>query len=286
MNYSEAIMMRRSSRNYLDTPLSQSDKETIEQGITRSAVPFGNIPRFSLLAAGKGDADSLRGLGTYGFIKNPAAFIAGAVKGDGPMMLEDFGFAMEYLVLHATAMGLGTCWLGGSFTRSSFGARMSLLPGEIIPAVIAIGHRAKKTRVMDSLIRRSAGSDARLPREELFFSEEYGTHLSEEEAGPYEKALQLLRVAPSASNRQPWRVVKRNDSYHFYLARTRGYYSRNRLLFGFADLQRVDMGIAMCHFQTAARDLGLSGGWKREDPRIPSLPVLTEYTATWDARRV
>lgn len=285
MNYSEAIIVRRSTRNYRDDPLSRGEKEALEQAIAGIAVPFGNVPRFQLITAGSGDAESLRGLGTYGFIKNPAAFIAGATAGEGPMVLEDFGFAMERLVLHATVMGLGTCWLGGSFTRSSFAARMSLLPNEKIPAVVALGHPAEKKRVMDSLIRRGAGSDARLPRDELFFSGEFGALLSEEEAVPYERALHLLRLAPSASNRQPWRVVKRHGSYHFHLARSKGYFTRNRILFGFADLQRVDMGIAMCHFQTAAQDLGLPGAWKREDPRIASIPVNTEYTATWDEGR-
>ncbi len=285
MNYSEAIVVRRSTRNYRDDPLSRREKEALEQAIAGTAAPFGNAPRFKLITAGSGDAESLRGLGTYGFIKNPTAFIAGTVAGEGTMVLEDFGFAMELLVLHATVMGLGTCWLGGSFTRSSFAARMSLLPGEKIPAVVALGHPAEKKRMMDSLLRRSAGSDARMPRDELFFSGEFGARLSEDEAGPYEKPLQLMRLAPSASNRQPWRVVKRHGSFHFYLARSKGYFTRNRILFGFADLQRVDMGIAMCHFQIAAQDLGLPGGWKREESLISSLPEHAEYTATWNEGR-
>ncbi len=284
LNYSEAMAVRRSIRNYRDEPLSHGEQEALEAAIAGTAAPFGNAPRFQFIKAGSGDAESLRGLGTYGFIKNPAAFISAAVAGDGPMVLEDFGFAMERLVLHATVMGLGTCWLGGSFTRSSFAARMSLLPGEKIPAVIALGHPAEKKRMMDSLIRRGAGSDARLPKDELFFSGEFGARLSEEEAGPYEKALQLLRVAPSASNRQPWRVVQRHGSFHFYLARSKGYFTRNSMLFGFADLQRVDMGIAMCHFQAAAQDLGLAGLWKRDDPHI-TIPEQTEYTATWHEGR-
>ena len=34
-----------------------------------------------------------------------------------------------------------------------------------------------------------------------------------------------------------------------------------------ADLQRVDMGIAMCHFELAARERGLAGRWVVEQPR-------------------
>ena len=52
-------------------------------------------------------------------------------------------------------------------------------------------------------------------------------------------------------------------------------------LLGLADLQRVDMVIAMCHFELAAREAGLAGGWVVEDPAIAAPHVGMEYTATW-----
>ena len=48
-----------------------------------------------------------------------------------------------------------------------------------------------------------------------------------------------------------------------------------------ADLQRVDMGIAMCHFELAARERGLAGHWVVDDPRIEQPDENTEYTASW-----
>ena len=50
-----------------------------------------------------------------------------------------------------------------------------------------------------------------------------------------------------------------------------------------ADLQRVDMGIAMCHFELVARERGLAGSWVVRDPGIPLPGKDTEYTVTWVA---
>jgi nitroreductase len=94
----------------------------------------------------------------------------------------------------------------------------------------------------------------------------------------------MVRLGPSASNKQPWRVMKNGDSWHFFLARTRGYgQGRFRRTGRAADMQRLDMGIAMCHFELAARELGLDGRWVTTVPVIdpPAIDDLTEYTASW-----
>ena len=64
---------------------------------------------------------------------------------------------------------------------------------------------------------------------------------------------------------------------HFFLTRTLGY----SLLFGEVDLQRVDMGIAMFHFEQTARELGMKGSWSVADPGISPLPSMTEYVVSW-----
>ncbi len=90
-------------------------------------------------------------------------------------------------------------------------------------------------------------------------------------------------MAPSATNKQPWRIVRRGDDWHFYLARTKGYGKGSpwfRLL-RIADLQRVDLGIAMCHFELVARESGQDGRWIVEDPGLWVSGPGIEYTATW-----
>jgi len=48
-----------------------------------------------------------------------------------------------------------------------------------------------------------------------------------------------------------------------------------------ADLQRVDLGIAMCHFELVAREAGLGGSWVVADPGLALPAPGIEYTATW-----
>ena len=71
----------------------------------------------------------------------------------------------------------------------------------------------------------------------------------------------MVRLAPSAGNHQPWRIVRENDDFHFYLQRNKSLKPGsplNRLL-GMADLQRVDLGIAMCHFEIDSPGIGFTG---------------------------
>lgn len=285
MNYlqplEDIIRTRRSCRTYLPDSLKPGDRDALEQHLAYGLPgPFGNEARMKLITSEEGDTNEIRDLGTYGFLKNAPAFLAGAVVGSR-RALEDYGYLMERMILFATDRGLGTCWLGGTFTRSSFSARVGLRPGETLPAVAAIGYMAERPRVRERLLRRAAGSDGRKPWEELFFDETFGKPLTREVAGRGAFPLSMVRLAPSASNRQPWRIVRSGNRWLFYLARSKGYRERNRRMFGIADMQRIDMGIAMYHFETAARASGMPGSWEEADPGIPLPDTLTEYLVTW-----
>jgi hypothetical protein len=195
--------------------------------------------------------------------------------------LEDFGYMMERAILFATDMGLGTCWLGGSFTRSSFARKISATVLELVPAVASVGYILKREQ-SGVTIRQLVGGHNRKPWENLFFREKFGVPLSPDEASPHAAPLEMVRIAPSASNKQPWRIIKDGDFWHFYMQRTRGYgNSLTFRLLNIADLQRVDMGIAMCHFELTARELGLKGKWEIKEPNIEKPAGLCEYTASW-----
>jgi nitroreductase len=189
---------------------------------------------------------------------------------------------MEQIILYATSIGLGTCWLGGSFTRSSFAKKIKADDAALIPAVTAIGEMIDEAQARNGFLRRQVRGDQRLTWEELFFDQDFITPLSIAAAGDYALPLEMLRLGPSASNKQPWRVLRNGNAWHFYLQRTKGYSagSLNRFL-RIADIQRLDMGIAMCHFELTARELGLPGGWQVSEPPISLPDTLTEYTVSW-----
>lgn len=278
----EIISERYSCRTYLKRPLEADILgQLLDYCESTQAGPLGNRLRFELVAANSEDSKALRGLGTYGFIKNAAGFIVGAML-EGQQNLEDFGYLMELIILKATELGLGTCWLGGTFSKSRFARKINLQKAETIPAVTAVGYMADKPRWVDGKIRAAAGSDGRLPWEKLFFDENFEAPFEKEVVGEFGQALEMVRLAPSASNRQPWRIVRDGDLWHFYLRRTRGYRTNNYAkVLNMADLQRVDMGIAMCHFELTLREMGMSGQWKVDNPDI-AIPVdLTEYSISW-----
>lgn len=275
---SDIIQERYSCRSYAGTPIPDSVLQYFSDAVNAPHLgPFGHQPRFVLISMASLPGGEWKRLGTYGVIKNARLFLAGMLQ-PAPMAAEDYGYCKEKLILKATELGLGTCWMGGTFTISAFGRAAGLRENETLPSVSPIGYPADRKSLTERIMRRIAGSDHRKPWTELFFNGSFSLPLSPDEAGPYAEALKNVRLAPSASNKQPWRIVydKERKIISFYLLRTPRYWQP-----GEVSLQEVDMGIAMCHFELTAKELGFAGHWSREDsaPQIKSL----EYIASWQA---
>ncbi len=221
------------------------------------------------------DEREIKRLGTYGVIRGAKYFILGAVE-EKPRAMEDLGYTMEKIILKTTSLGLGTCWLAGTFRRSAFAEKMELTESELLPAITPLGYAAEKRSTLDKMMRRSAASKKRKPWSELFFKDVDKTPLTEKEAGNFKQVLEAVRIGPSASNRQPWRIIREDAArFHLYLEENKMY---NRML-GKIRIQNIDMGIAMCHFELAARKLKLPGSWKvgLEDPFHTDM----QYIASW-----
>ena len=281
---SQLIRQRHSCRTYQKRPLADQDLINLENNFKKAQPgPRGNQIRYSMLTASEFKERKLPEPGTYGFIKDPAAYIVGTTY-DQPGALEDFGYCMELLVLKATELEIGSCWLGASLTKNRFANLLDLGSGEIIPAVISLGYPSDQKAWMDRVCRISAGADRRLPWEDLFFSENWETSLRMDEAGRFLEPLQAVRLGPSASNKQPWRLLRQGDSWHFYLKRTPNYPPQFLGdLLQIADLQRIDIGIAMAHFALSLQEEGLRGNWVVSDPALERAERPLEYIITWQA---
>lgn len=265
--------MRSSWRSYDDAEI-EADKlnRLIAFMASPRDPPFGTQTRFHLVHTMSPLLGRVRG--TYGVIKGARDYIVGVVQ-RSERDLEDFGFLFEKIILLATEMGLGTCWMGGTFNRSGFAERVELKSNEILPAVSPVGYVARRRTVVDSLFRIGAGSKRRKKWDELFFDGDFTTPL-EETGEKYATPIEMVRLAPSASNNQPWRIVRNEKGYHFFLQRSKGYDRLFRV-----DLQRIDMGIALCHFELTAAEEGLGGGWRIIDVDVGYLPDQMEYVASW-----
>lgn len=271
-NAIETIGRRKSTRTFLDKELKEEDLEFLKEFIENLSNPFGANNRYCLIDK-RGNETSGK-LGTYGIIKNPQVFIGGITR-LGDKSLEALGYELETLVLELEERGIGTCWLGGTFNRGSFAEAAELSGDELLPIIIPAGYIDGNKSFTDKVMRKVSKGDQRKDWNELFFEEDFGRPLSRPAAGAYEEVLLAVRLAPSASNRQPWRIVRRGDHFHFYEYRTPGYSTA----FSY-DIQSIDMGIAACHFIKAAEELGLSGRLVIEDPSI-SLPTDTSYSFSY-----
>lgn len=271
----DLIPRRISWRSYGEKELSAETKEQLRIFFNNLETPFWkNTPRFEIVDVGPPGKGRMPG--TYGVIKGAGVFLVGAME-RGHRDMEDFGFLFEQIILFATELDIATCWIGLTFARGPLADKVNLQHQETIPAVTPLGYAAERRSIFDAVTRTTLGSAKRKPWKDLFFDKSWNIPLEKASAGDYEHPLEMLRLAPSATNKQPWRIVKDNGTYHFFLQRAAGYEKMTSA----ADLQRVDMGIAMCHFELTARELSLSGGWMETDTWPVSLPKKCEYIVSW-----
>ena len=257
----ELIRHRRSVRTFDGNPLRPEDAERILRFAEGIENPYGIAVTWRLLSA---KADGL----SAPVIVGADTYIAGKVS-RVPHAEEAFGFAFEKLVLYAESLGIGTTWIAGTMDRPAFERAMQLGPDEVMPCVSPLGYPAERMSLRETMMRKGVRADSRMGFSELFFDRGFDQPLSENT--PCREALEMVRWAPSAVNKQPWRVVMDGAKAHFYEKKSKGYVDASGW-----DLQKVDMGIAMCHFAFGAGDrVGLS----LADPGLPT-PEETSYIAT------
>jgi hypothetical protein len=279
----QTIQSRFSCRSFNNIQISEQNLSLLEDYISHNKIgPFGTKSRFEIGYVKSGGV-LLKRLNTYGFIKGTDEFLVGAIPNNcNNLELEDFGKVLEHIILKATELGLGTCWMGGTFRKSVFAKLINLQKDEMMPAVIAIGNPANKRGFTDTLIRRIAKSDHRKPWNKLFFDTNFTTPLNKQTDETINTALEMIRLAPSSSNKQPWRIVKLGNVYHFYLCRTPGYKDQFILeKTDKADLQRLDIGIAMSHFESTLTEQNYTGKWVLQNPNIDVPNEGYEYKVSW-----
>lgn len=268
----ELMQTRTSSRTYdgnqIDSELLRKLNETIDSINQEASI------KVKFLIAGKGDSNSNdnKKMGTYGVISGATTFIIGLLDKSETDAVE-FGYLFEKIILTATDLGLQTCWLGGTFNRNDFVEKANVGENEIIAIISPVGIKNAKSKIVEKAMRAVAGSDHRKSWNELFFNGDSSNPLTKEEAGDYSVPLEMVRLAPSASNKQPWRIIKTSYGYDFFLSRTKGYGA-----LGF-DMQKNDLGIAKCHFELATEELHLNGQWIILNNI--DVPNEWEYIVTW-----
>lgn len=154
--------------------------------------------------------------------------------------MESAGFLFEQLALWLDAMGLGCIWLGASKD-----AELGALPDDLI--VLGFGKTTKP-------VHRSLAEFKRKPFEKITNA-------------PQNPCLQAVQLAPSGMNLQPWYFAQEGERVLVYRQKLKPHLS---LLY---KLTELDIGIALCHYALACKELGKPFHFSRSE----TLPELAGY---------
>lgn len=265
----DLIRSRRSVRTFSANP-SAEDAEQILTYAQSLENPYGLSISWYILDARK---DSLK----CQVITGTDIYIAGKMK-RAPHGEEAFGYAFEKIVLYALSKGIGTTMIGGTMDRKAFEQAIDLSADEVMPCISPLGYFNDKMAIKETLMRKAVKADSRLPAKDLFFDGSFERPLLLEEHGDLGDTLEMVRWAPSAVNKQPWRLVFEGDLVHFYEKRIKGYVDATDW-----DMQKIDMGIALSHFAIGAAETGKAVELILNDPGIP-VPADTYYIASYQVK--
>lgn len=250
MDILEVIKERRSVRSFNGELLTPEMESGLNAEIENTYDPFGGKVTIRLKAFDKkaGYKPS-----TYGMIKGAVNFFLLGIGADEASALSA-GFCFEQVVLKAREMGLGTCWIAATFKGSDFDRGEVWPAGEELKIICPVGV-PEKPRMIEKIGRMAMGSNKRKPFGELFFMDNFKNSLAPD--SHFGESLEMMRLAPSSTNSQPWRVLVDGLTVHFYYKPK-------------SSVSVLDCGIGMCHFYLTEKLLGRKGSFfKTESAATP-----------------
>lgn len=276
MNIIENIKKRISTRTFNQVALKTADKKNLESFINENNKGLENeVVNFQIIE--KHDVDKQMKL-DYGMIKGHNSYILGTSKTSLASRV-NYGYLMEKVVLKATEMKMSTCWIG--VFDSTYFNEVFLEDGFEIPSIVIVGYSNDKPTYQDKFLRFSINASKRNSWDKLFFDYILKMPLNPEDVKKYSDSLEMVRLAPSSGNTQPWRVYFNDttNEFHFF----KKIISKRYELRGVHD---IDMGIVMSHFELTSLQNGLSGSWlKYEQENINSIDDL-QYIMTWKCSKM
>jgi hypothetical protein len=163
-------------------------------------------------------------MGFYGNIKNAPSFLAFIGDMSDLNVQEKMGYTGEGIILEATSLGLGTCWVALTYNSKSVSPMIKLAGNEKLLAVSPVGYTVEKWTFEGPQWPKWARA-----------------------------AAEAARLAPSATNRQPWNLTIGKDSITISIKSTG---------MDFNVSKRLDCGIAMLHIELGALSCGVHGYWE------------------------
>ncbi|MDH8678254.1 nitroreductase family protein [Fusibacter bizertensis] len=225
----EAIQTRISRRNYISKKI---EKDLVDHFINR-IIDFNHDSGLTISFI-ENASKAFDGLSkSYGMFKGVRSLIVLKGPSSDIHLKEKCGYFGELLVLEATKLGLGTCWVAGTFDKKD--PLFNCQDGEQLVCVIPIGYNEVKNSFGEKVIRK-------LSHRRSKDLEEFYSVLEPETKIPtwFIEGIKAVMLAPSAMNSQPVYFEVSGDKIAACTADRKG-----------TDL--VDLGIAKLHFELAAR---------------------------------
>ncbi len=175
MDVLEAIRVRRSVRAYLPDPIREGELlKILEAG--RLAPSASNIQPWHFVVVKSPERKrKIAETGRWArFLKDAPIVIVGCGDPEASprFYMVDVALAMQNMVLAATGLGIGTCWVG-SFDEEKV-KKLLKIPGKLrIVALLALGYPRRRPDITAAalhLVRR------RKKLEDIVSYEEYGKH--------------------------------------------------------------------------------------------------------------
>jgi len=200
---------------------------------------------------------------SYGIIRGASACLVFIGDMNDPHVQEKVGYTGEGIILEATANGLNTCWVSGSFDRKAASSIIGIAKNEKVLTVSPIGHSPQEPSLTEKSMMSLFRPHKRRPLSAL------ASGLEESQRPAWMKAeLDAARLAPSAMNRQPWR---------FELDRNSITVSVDTPKLSLSIDKRLHCGIAMMHIEVAALNCEVEGKWQLlESPQVARFTVKDE----------
>lgn len=217
-----AIENRVSRRKFEKEPITGGEKDTIISLIKQLNEQSDLTMEF--VEDGSGAFHSLRK--SYGLFTNVRSLVLMKGKKEDKNLKEKIGYYGEDLVLSITDLGLGTCWVGGTFDKDEF----TISSDEELICVIVLGKVAAPS-LTEKMVRSATHRKIKSMEERMISNEPLPQWV--------QNGMKSVLLAPSAKNTQ--KVMFK--------------YEGNILSASIVDdyaMDLIDLGIAKRHFELEA----------------------------------
>jgi nitroreductase len=272
----DLMRTRRSCRSFQTRKLTSSDyKELMESVRMHSGEPkIGQSPvRFEYVSAP---------LTVWPTVNATEFLVAIAPKDYNRLAVIDVGCGLQKIVMDATCMGLGTCWIGPGADQASvaqhLGDRFNPDQDHIV-CVCAVGYKSNYIPIFLRIF--NAQFKRRLPLSDLFFADADFVHPLNLDAAPFNRfgrTYEICQWAPSSYNGQTTRcaaITEQNGEemelkgFDFYATTASRYYAP------------VAVGIWCANWQMGCEALGIHGHFEVVSADENTFPSLPRYDVTW-----